>query len=779
MTLYSWERKYIPDLVQDIIALTSYADQDTTISGIIATEWDYTGTSGIPLSADILDWRNSNYADVYARAQTTLGKIAVYDDYPGHNITSESIALYDLTDGLIDNDGITYDLLNTGYTITLEYPVDFQTRRAAIYTQDITDVYISTSSNGTDYTYWSTDGSHDITSGGLLIEGIDETTASGNYWSLNVGTNTAQFPTKTTGRFCRLHLVPTVSGSHLLWQIDFQNLSIATSVLAGPQGWTESNYLMLGTIGVQEEYTYDTGSDAGAYWTNDANAIDGNEVTYAYRDTATVAKETTKWFKGTAHDYTTASGEINTVEVGVLSSATTTVGKGATTHYMVPIFLGASDGDEHNRINVPTTGIWYWWDITNDTNAPSTWGWSDIAGVDAKVYVAQAANPNPSWYGTWAKRIKITIDKDQFDSSLTWFPLMVELGTSVGQSSQDVSSVFDEISDSQYKIQFTDANQNPLHCEVEWWDGVGEYAVMWVSKTGWSISNSSDTTIYLYYDSSKANNTTYVHADGDGNLIFDDDYEAVYHLNSGLDSKYSDDLSTAVTDTPLAKIGYGYDFEATNSDIADANGYPITAAITVQAWRKDESHVDSNVVVSKHGSDTTTVVADTLYRLYTSGSNMAFSLRGTFSDIDLSAGAISNGTWYMQTGTWSNSTGDAKLYSNGTSVASTSGKYGAINTFTSDMTLGAAKEGSGGTPDESNYYDGVMDEVRISSVERSAAWVEADYQTGSDNTNTFTTEELYTAQTDAQHRIHGMKVKVNYTQTISEDKYIFTTDLII
>ena len=43
----------------------------------------------------------------------------------------------------------------------------------------------------------------------------------------------------------------------------------------------------------------------------------------------------------------------------------------------------------------------------------------------------------------------------------------------------------------------------------------------------------------------------------------------------------------------------------------------------------------------------------------------------------------------------------------------------------------------------------------------------------------FLEEEVYTDQTTAQHKIYGMKVKVNYTEAISTDKYIYTTDLLI
>jgi len=783
MTFQPHESKYIKDLIQDIVSLADYATQDTTISGIIATENMYlvtgSGTySGTVGSNEILEWRNDNYRSVLSQAKNLLGKVGIYtDDDEAWTTTTGSLELYDLVDGLIDQDGVEFTLTGT-VTLLSTYPVDFRMRRATLYSDDSIDCYMSVSENGTDWTYWSSDSGHNINTDGSLIEHPDAATASGSYWSLVQGINTAAFPAKKSGKYIRTHLMPSVSGTGKLWQVDYQELTIATSVLAGPQAWSGSNYLMLGEIGGINTYEYDTVADAATYWTNDANAVDGSESTFAYRDTNTVAKETTKWIKGTAHDYATATGTINTVEVGIRAAATATIGKGSTTHYMVPVFGGSSDGDEHARTTVPTTPSWYWWDITTDTNAPGTWAWSDVSTLDVKNYVAQAVNPSPDWLGTWAKRIEITIDKDQFDSTLTWFPLMLRLGTSVGQSSQDVSAIFDEIADNQYKIAVTDSDQNQLYAEVEWWDGSGETATLHISKTGWSISSSVDTTIYIYYDSTKANNTTYIKALGDGGLIFDGDYESVHHMGTTVDSKYSDNLSgSTVAGDVVTPRGYGSDFEATDADEIDFNGFVATTALTVETWHKPESHVDNNVIVSKHGSDTTTAVADTLHRLFIDTNAAAFSLRGSFADIDLTGGTINNATWYYQAGSWSNATGRADLYLDGTSIANTTGKTGTVDAFTSFTTVGCAQEGDQGAA--SNFYDGVIDEVRISAVKRSDAWIEATYQTMNDNTNVFGAEEVYTDQTTAQHKIYGMKVKVNYTQAISTDKYIYTTDLLI
>lgn len=53
--------------------------------------------------------------------------------------------------------------------------------------------------------------------------------------------------------------------------------------------------------------------------------------------------------------------------------------------YLTPVFGGTDDGDTENT-NAGFSGAWSsYFDITEDTNAPGTWGWSDVQNLDCKV----------------------------------------------------------------------------------------------------------------------------------------------------------------------------------------------------------------------------------------------------------------------------------------------------------------------------------------------------------------------------------------------------------
>lgn len=116
-----------------------------------------------------------------------------------------------------------------------------------------------------------------------------------------------------------------------------------------------------------------------------------------------------------------------------------------------------------------------------------------------------------TWLSDWAHRRKITVDNTNIDSDLTHFPIPVVLGTSVGQSNQDISDIFDEVGANSKKIAFTKTDsETQIHGEIEHWDLTGEKAVIWVSKTDLVLSSGSVTHLYIYFDSTKSDNNDYI-----------------------------------------------------------------------------------------------------------------------------------------------------------------------------------------------------------------------------------------------------------------------------
>jgi len=138
------------------------------------------------------------------------------------------------------------------------------------------------------------------------------------------------------------------------------------------------------------------------------------------------------------------------------------------------------------------------------------------------------------WLDGWSKRIKITIDKDKVDADLSNFPLPIYLSASSGQNNNDVTSIFDELStvSGTKKIAVTTSNgTTQCYVEIEHWDWSNEKA--WLHVKVPFVYSTSDTELYLYYDSTNSDNTTYVGDTGDVVVhnVWNSDFKRVWHLS--------------------------------------------------------------------------------------------------------------------------------------------------------------------------------------------------------------------------------------------------------
>jgi len=136
-----------------------------------------------------------------------------------------------------------------------------------------------------------------------------------------------------------------------------------------------------------------------------------------------------------------------------------------------------------------------------------------------------------AWLCNWKKRVKLTIDNNDIDSALIDFPILIYLSASSGRNSDDISCVFDELgnNDNRKKIAVT-KNDGTTQCyvEIERWDHANEKA--WLHIKVPNISSSSDTDLYLYYDSNQSDNTTYVGDVEERTEVWNSNYKGVYHL---------------------------------------------------------------------------------------------------------------------------------------------------------------------------------------------------------------------------------------------------------
>jgi len=346
-----------------------------------------------------------------------------------------------------------------------------------------------------------------------------------------------------------------------------------------------------------------------------------------------------------------------------------------------------------------------------------------------------------TWLGTWQNRRKITIAAADVDETNHNFPMYVNLSTSSGKGSTDVSDIFDEVGANSMKIAATASNGvSQLFVEVVYWDDTGEEAELWIRCP--YVYSDAPTEIYLYYDNAQSDNTIYV---GDvnstpGEAVWDSNFVGVWHLaettGNYLDSTNNNNDSSAVVATSRTTIGLvtpdSMELEHDNSDTGIVvpaasplalRSHTLEALVNFEAFHAAEF---PDLIYHRDGATAN------WYSLELT--NDPYEIRhrwssGSFQDyaFDIATG------WNYLAGTVDVGTATAKGYKNDDAPD--------IVTSISLPSKGANATTLIGGDTSSYYLDGTMDEVRISNIARSEGWIDLTYQTLTDNLITWSAPE--------------------------------------
>jgi hypothetical protein len=373
--------------------------------------------------------------------------------------------------------------------------------------------------------------------------------------------------------------------------------------------------------------------------------------------------------------------------------------------------------------------------------------------VYAYVYQSQSQNITQTilrkWLSGWDKRVKITIDHNDIDSNLSNFPVLIHLSTSSGRNNDDVSFIFDELQNdaNRKKIAVTTSDKTTqCYVEIEKWDHTGEQAWLWVKVP--SLSNTSDTDLYWYYDNTHVDNDAYV---GDTNdevaeNVWDSNFKLVTHMRDNPDTSHVRDSTE--NDNDGTKVDIGEPAVTTSGEISDAQYFDgdndrlnygsdtslnIRDEVTLETWINMDQDPENNKwyeVISKDKYS--------LY-LYENASDVLlsawFKINGTTFDLyDFTTTDINPNGWIRVVITFDGK--DIKGYVNG-QLDGTYNKPGTIDDSSSQNLIIGDWSNS-----ENHHFDGKIDEVRISNTARTLAWIKASYETGRDHLLDFGSEEV-------------------------------------
>lgn len=396
----------------------------------------------------------------------------------------------------------------------------------------------------------------------------------------------------------------------------------------------------------------------------------------------------------------------------------------------------------HRADNITARG--FDWDV--DSGAPYANNWTesgvydngtfshDVSGLSVGTivyYRAKAQNSNDVWgyssegsfitnysdswwHSGWDFRKSVTLDNTASAEHLLNFPFLVHL--------DDTSINWTRVQDAGQDLRFV-KDGNELDFEIERWTDEAD-AWIWVEAD--NVTAASHDHVYMYYGNATA-------PDGqDVTGTWNADYKAVWHFSETAGTLYdstsndNDGVVTGATFNAAGEIAGCMSFDGSNYvTIGDKASLEFTTdGFTFEILVNQEAAADSPIVVKHNAAETQNeywfgIAADSEF-----GTIIGNDGTGWGSAIARNSGidgvALSTATWYGLCTSWDGA--DIRFFANGgpanpiPSVA----YAGAIHNGSADMML-ATRDGLGA------YFQGDLDEVRMSTGRRSDDWVEATY----------------------------------------------------
>jgi hypothetical protein len=316
----------------------------------------------------------------------------------------------------------------------------------------------------------------------------------------------------------------------------------------------------------------------------------------------------------------------------------------------------------------------------------------------------------------WAYRKRITVDAKMVKGPLSDFPLLVlirgdaELAAGARPDGRDLS------------FRSIDGSQRHPH-EVESYDGAGGTLVAWVKVP--ALSPSAGAELYLYYGNPSPPNPPPL------SQVWSSGYAGVWHLTGTMvrdssASKHAASVAGAVAEV-AGVIGSGRRFDGKSTTWITLGDGPLqsNAPFTIELWFHPSKAQSSWIGLATKGRATDKEWVG-LYLKPDKLLSLGWSWKPPGAgNMDSTATKPAAKEWHHAAATFDGTL--ARLYYNGL-LDGNSPKGQGYNKLDGPLTLGTDRF------DGNPSLDGVIDEVRLSTVERSVEWIATQYANQSDPT---------------------------------------------
>jgi phosphoribosyl-AMP cyclohydrolase len=429
--------------------------------------------------------------------------------------------------------------------------------------------------------------------------------------------------------------------------------------------------------------------------------------------------------------YTASTHAVQLYVNGVLNTDTysqNSVGKGSTGARIgarvdnKSYFQG--DIDELRISNTVRSSGWITTDYNNQ-NSPSTF-------YSVGSAIQNTNPPSITMYGSYLHRKQLTIDytKVSGGSSLSSFPILISLTDANLKSTGNGGNVQNS---NGYDIVFVASdNTTKLDHEIEKYDPATGELKMWVRIP--TLSSSADTIVYLYYDNSSIS-TSQENKTG----VWDSSYKAVWHLAETSGTTNSDSTSNGATATKASSTSpaalstgqiagaQSYD-GSTSYQSVSSTAVNLTGDKTVEGWFNIGSFAAASdgsyrkpLTVNIDGTNVYLFLV--LPTSVTANGGIEWLVDDGSGEHKVSAtntgSGITSSTWYHMAGTYTASSHALTFYVNGTSRNDADTQ--------SSVAKGTTGARIGSRVDNVSYFQGDIDELRISNTVRSSGWIGTDY----------------------------------------------------
>jgi subtilisin family serine protease len=323
------------------------------------------------------------------------------------------------------------------------------------------------------------------------------------------------------------------------------------------------------------------------------------------------------------------------------------------------------------------------------------------------------------WNPGWNYRKQITINHTKVTSDLTNFPVLVSTTSSdfINHAQADGDD-----------FVFVDStNSNRYNHEIETYINAIGALVAWVNVT--RLSSTQDTVLYVYYGNPSCSNQQNKAGTWDNNYVY------VLHMNDSTPSTVKDSTVHGYTGTkaganePLettGKIAEAQSFDSANDNVDMGTKLIPKGAKTISCWIRVGTGTDLRGIVDQ--TDFSTMKYGSLFYIDSSHGLHFKVTRGLNNNpiFDCAkTGTYDNNQWYYVTATWDGTTSanTAKLYIDGIMAATAT----AAQTETVTPTYNDCVGNRAHTEDLG--LNGLLDEYRVSNIQRNSSWISTEYNT--------------------------------------------------